>query len=177
MLNDINKLAESLGLGDLEKLGQKLKNIKKLLILSLLADESLDLQTISGESPSEDETLAELKNIATTKTEDSTTFYLLHRPTEDFEYNSSTEGSETNQYETDSNTVWFAEYIGSQNNQVGKNPVVSCWIPESAISTDRNSLDNTGTWGDLGENPYADIFQVSVKPGKYTIYQEYRQKR
>ena len=119
--------------------------------------------------------LEQLEDITTTtKEEDGTRMYLLHRPTENFEYNESADNVE---YDSAADSEWYAEAMSGEINQESQNPVVSCWIPEAKIIGTDKPHPNTGTWGDMGKNPFAESYKVIVKPGKYRIYQELRQRR
>lgn len=200
LLNSIRKDSSK---DDLASVHATLKEIKKLLIVLLIKEELEGVHGLFAENQKDDKEADELKEpnpvdiktegdkevdpienrdkalkelgeIATTKTENDVEFYLLHRPTENFEYG---ENAEINEYETEDTTEWYAEYMSGEINQEGQNPVVSCWVPEDKILGSRKPHGNTGAWGDLGKNPFADTFKVEVKPGKYKIYQELRQRR
>jgi len=209
MRNKIKQLLSSLRKEsspvDLNEISSQLKDIKKLLIISMFKDELSDLSDLVPEKPKSpehleadeikephstdlkvegeetvdpaahrEESLKELENIATTKTVEEVKYFLLHRPTENFEYANSAENVE---FETTEETEWFAEYMTGEINQEGQNPVVSCWVEESKIIGSEKPHSNTGAWGELGKNPYAEVFSVIVKQGKYQIYQELRQRR
>jgi len=105
--------------------------------------------------------------------------FLLHRLTADFEYEGAADGMN---YTTKASTSWTAE-VGvadlkqdrSEAALKGANPVVSCFIPEDQISGVTGGQSNTGTWGSMGQNPHKNSYAITVKPGKYAIYQELKQ--
>jgi len=57
----------------------------------------------------------------------------------------------------------------------GANPVVSCFVPSASITEIKHMQSNTGTWGNLGQNPHKNMATIVVKPGKYEIYRELKQ--
>jgi hypothetical protein len=111
-----------------------------------------------------------LEEFATTRQNDQQTEYLLHRGTEDGEYDASAVSD--HDFKTTKETSWVAEYMAGEADQKDKNPVVSCWIPEDSIIRVDNAQGNNGTWGELGTNPHGQKFKVIVKPGEYKIYSE-----
>ena len=118
--------------------------------------------------------------------------FLLHRPTADFEYNKSkraatvrspepkepegTQGSDNTEtypdYETKIDTNWVIDSVLSEKIRMGKNPIVSVWVPETHIKDVRGGQQGVGAWGDLGANADKNIVTVVVKPGIYKIYSE-----
>jgi hypothetical protein len=110
------------------------------------------------------------KNTTVRKGQDGKREYLLHRPTENFEYEKSVKDQKT--YQTRDKTVWGVEFVKATDQREGANPVVSLWIPENKIESIPNAHDNVGTWGDLGANPQKGMYQVVVSPGIYEIYCE-----
>ena len=200
MDNNIKKLLEKAkstsNSSDLTSLHKTLKEIKVLLLVSLLGKEVGDLSELLGtnktpetnrevneiptkevEAPtvkpmSLEETLEELKDLATTKTENEIVLFLLHRPTQGMEYKRSADELD---FTTSEPTEWYAEVMSGELGQTEQNPVVSCWVPKANITGAADARANTGTWGDLGKNPAAESYSVMVKPGKYRIYQELKQ--
>lgn len=155
-----------------------------LLELLKLSNKLLEMLTKQHTAPAADphsthtemtrnEALDELEKMSTMrKGIDGKREYLLHRATEDFEYEAAAGG---NDYATTDDTEWAPEYMSGQNEQEDQNPVVSCWIPEDQIREVPNAVGNTGTWGELGKNPHAAKYKIVVKPGTYTMHQELRQ--
>jgi hypothetical protein len=177
ILERIKALEEMLRLLMLEK---KLEDLEKR-VSSLTAPErqsekfAQDLKVKLGqaEGPALSEALDNLEEFTTVKRDkNGKRTYLLHRTTPDFEYE---KAAEDNTYETGKETQWIAEIEAAETQQKDKNPVVSCWIPESSISGVLGAQDNTGTWGELGANPNATKYSIVVKAGKYEIYRELRQ--
>jgi hypothetical protein len=177
---------ENGGLKDKQALIQALKSIKELVeLLSLLTTHD-ELTKIAGEikgigQPKQDLKVAleNLEQIVTNRINPKTQQkqYLLHRLVDNFERKDA-----PNIHETTQNTDWVAEggvaelqQDRSEATLKGANPVVSCWIPEASISDIVNGQNNTGTWGDLGQNPNKNHFRIVVKPGKYEIYGELAQ--
>jgi hypothetical protein len=177
ILERIKALEGMLRLLTLEK---KLEDLEKR-INSLTSPErqseqfSKDLKVKLGqaEGPALSEALDNLEEMTTVKRDkNGKRTFLLHRTTPDFEYE---KAAEDNTYETGKDTQWIAEIEAAETQQKDKNPVVSCWIPESSIAGILGAQDNTGTWGELGANPNATKYGIVVKPGKYEIYRELRQ--
>lgn len=176
LLESLKKMRESKDISPAVLL-QELKEIKAMLVAHLLNNELKELSNIVKEKIPENkpelspkDAIKSLEEIVTIRKNGEIKEFLLHRATEDFEYDKS--GKEVGQFKTDKDTLWFAEYTSTENKQQGANPVVSCWIPESQIAGVPNPHDNTGTWGNLGENPFSDRYIIIVKPGKYEIYQQ-----
>lgn len=105
--------------------------------------------------------------------------FLLHRLSADFEYENAADGMT---YTTKDDTNWTGE-VGvadlkqdrSEATMKGANPVISCWVPEAAIKDIPAGQSNSGTWGNLGQNPNKNHYVIIVRPGKYEIYQELKQ--
>lgn len=164
-----------------------LSNLLKLLnIDNQLNDITSKINQLTGtpqpadNGPSLKDVLPLLEDVCETKVRDSKTFFLLHRFTENFEYQNSK--TEDGHYNTQKDTSWSVEQgvpeleqDRSEATLKGANPMVSCWIPQDAISSVKGGQANTGTWGELGENPHKNHFQIYVKPGKYEIYSELKQ--
>lgn len=177
----LSLLKKPLTIDNLDQINDSLRTIKSLLLCLILKDELVDADQLlnkkepepASKSPDRAEVIKRLTDIAGNRIEkDGSTSFLLHRPTAQFEYENAADGMF---YTTKDNLSWFAEYMSGQNGQAGANPVVSCWIPGNNIIAGVNAQGNTGLWGDLGKNPHADQFEVTVKPGKYEIYQELRE--
>jgi hypothetical protein len=199
MPSDIKKLAESLRkpgaspdatMKALLQAVEALSGLVKLLLLDKqLGDLAGKVESLTGtglgehkpfnEADLSTEVVDNLEEVATSRTKDGKTEFLLHRLTGDFEYQKSQDG---NEYKTGTDTDWSAEFgvtdlkqDRSEATLKGANPAVSCWIPKDAIKGIRGAQDNTGQWGELGENPHKNHYCIVVKPGKYEIYQELRQ--
>lgn len=206
MINEFKQLLEiakkGSEAGDQEAVLVSLKTLKRLLLIELMEKEISELkETLAEKKPSpeapeepkddkgelagpeiegegtkasdRDAVLSELKDIAAYKTEDGKLMFVLHRPTENFEYS---EHADEHHFETDEVTEWFAEARSGEINQEGQNPVVSCWISEDNVIGSEKPHENTGTWGEMGKSPFASVYRVKVKPGKYKIYQELKQR-
>jgi len=116
------------------------------------------------------EALGNLEKVATNrKLVSGQREYLLHRPTVDFEYEKS---AVDGKYETTENTEWVAEYMPAEGQQNGANPVMSIWVNEKDVVEIPFPHVNSGTWGELGKNPFASRYKAIVGPGIYEIYQE-----
>lgn len=182
MSKDIKELLKNVESLDAEKdLPSLLSRLRRSLVMALVelelfnakeaATSITSVQEKSENSSSDPEAIDKLAEICTTKTKEGSRLFLLHRPTEDYEYDKSvSEGGFTTEEETE----WIPDYMTSEREQKGENPLVSCWVQEDSIVV-KNPLPNTGTWGELGENPHFEKYRVSVKPGTYKIYQELKQ--
>lgn len=191
MNNDINKLQKliqnarkSAKNGYTKDLMHEMQLIKDILINILLMMQASQIKELIGNRSLKDkieqksglslsEAIENLAEIAVSKLNDNKKrIFLLHRPTEDYEYQKSAFENDFTTYE---NTEWFAKYMPSENAQKGANPVVSCWIPEESIESVPHPHEKVGTWGELGRNPFDNKYTAIVKPGKYQIHQELKQ--
>lgn len=112
----------------------------------------------------------DLKHMAANEIRDGERHYILYRATEDFEYERYKDG---HYFEPKEDTIWAPEYMTSQETQKKPNPAMGCWIPESAIIDIPEPFGNTSNWKEAGgKNPNAFRYKLTVKPGKYEIYQE-----
>jgi hypothetical protein len=193
MAKDIKELAGSLRRGSVggdattKALLQAVEALSGLVKLMLL-DKQLGALTsqvegLTGTSiaPKEDEpSLSEatenLEEVATSRIVNGGKQFLLHRLTDNFEYQKSQNG---NEYTTDKDTDWTVEFgvadlkqDRSEATLKGANPVISAWVPKGSVKGIQGAQDATGNFGDMGENPHKNRFVVIVKPGKYEIYQE-----
>jgi len=166
-----------------QKILESIKSLEEMLRVLVLEKRLDDLESrigkISEKKSEENEPLKEepldialnhLEEITTIrKDENGSREFLLHRNTPDLEFE---QYAHDNIYETNEETSWIAEIEAAESRQDTKNPVVSIWVPEEAISRIQGAQANTGTWGDLGANPHATGFTIFVKPGSYEIYSE-----
>lgn len=141
-----------------------------------------------------------LEKISVAKTDQKTKkrVFLLHRATQDFEYDNCASGDktvhrhadiedtslpdstsvakQTNEvlvrFITKAESEWVTDFVTADKQRSGKNPVVSIWVPEENITSVNGSHSNNGTWGEMGKNPQADLVNVVVKAGDYSIYSE-----
>lgn len=163
----------------LEKLSlieQMIKNIQlnqeKQELKDIIADnKSLKQQ---NDQTKENITLSEkierLRDVATKKTENNKIFYVLYRPTVDFEYEN---GLKDGYFVTTEDTEWIVDFEESQEKRNGNAPVISALIPEDSVKDVLNAFgQENSTWGDLGTNPNKDKYRILVKPGSYKIIQE-----
>jgi hypothetical protein len=185
MSNENNQLSVE----TIKQLSEKIDKLQKVIMALFLDTELSNIQSIMSQlkgeqtapetikAPAEaksdvshSQALDNLAQIATTKNDTlGKRLFLLYRPTEDHEYAKYIhEGS----YDPETETEWTAAVMTSEKERQGKNPVVACWIPEAFVKNIPNPHINTGTWGDLGKNPFAAQYKVVVKPGKYDLYQE-----
>lgn len=165
---------------------ERIKALEGMLRLLSLEKKLEELESrinslTSGEIPSEKpapsvdlkDSLANLEEFTTVKRDkNGKRTFLLHRPTPNFEYG---KAADDNHYETAKETDWIGEIEAAESQQKAKNPVVSCWVSEEAISKVTGAEENTGTWGQLGSNPNATLYKIWVKPGRYQIYKELRE--
>lgn len=196
MPQDIKKLAESFKKPSEQKdaLAAALRAVQALseLVQLLLVDKQLSditgkIEGLTGvkiadpeqEGPKLSDALFALQEIGTSRMKDSKRQFLLHRLTENFEYENA---KKSNEYETKTDTQWSVEVGVPQLQQdrseaalKGANPVISCWVPEASIVDIAGAQANTGTWDELGQNPHKNSFVITAKPGKYEIYQELKQ--
>lgn len=197
MSADIKKLAESLPKKQTESkdaLGAALRAVSALsdlvqllLVEKQLSDVTAKIEDLTGakialpkeDGPSFADALAALEEAGTSRMKDGKREFLLHRLTEDFEYQNA---QNANEYKTAADTEWLIEVGVAQLAQdrseatlKGANPVISCWIPEDSIADIRNAQANTGSWGAMGENPHKNHYIVIVESGKYEIYSELKQ--
>ncbi len=190
MTEELEKMAELLPKTDISVMA--LLDIKeslstmKMLMLQLVMKDNKSEQKSEQKSDQEIEVpelpeaehdvslkdaLEYLKDVAINRVSDGNeTEYLLHLPTQDFEYEKCKDEAHFNAEERE----WVPEVMISELNRDNKNPVVSCWVPESSIKEIPTPLAPNGTWGDLGKNPHRFRYKIIVKPGKYEIYQELR---
>jgi hypothetical protein len=168
-LNDLRKLVATILLQDqLEDVTKIVHDIKKEPGSNRLFTEQ-ECRENAPEMPLS-EALDNLETMSTVKKDDDgKRLFLLHRPTEDYEYEKYIAESA---YEPSEDTEWVPEYETSEEKRSAENPVVACWVPESSIKEIPHPHANTGTWGELGKNPHANRYTVIVKPGKYDLYQE-----
>lgn len=151
---------------------QELKSILLSWMLAQTVNESPRPPVTQKEEPTKalkQEALDELKHMATNKVQDGQIVYCLHRAAPDYEYE---KFADEYNYETTKNTEWLVDVESAQGAQKDANPVVSCYIPESAIVDLPNPHGNTSTWGTMGSNPNAYKYKIVIKPGKYRIFQE-----
>jgi hypothetical protein len=178
------KRVESQSTDKIELLAEKIDKLASLITLMVLNQHSDNITSSIGKIKElgGTESLKEgNQKMATDQLEEITTCqkgldgartFLLHRPTPNSEYQDSIDGGF---YEPKEKTEWVAEYEVGRSLQESDNPVISCWVPESAIDHIPTPHDNTGTWGDLGDNPSSHKYRVIVKPGKFEVYQTLKQ--
>ena len=178
---DLEKFFESKQMEDkaisinlLTEINESIKTLKKMFVYLLLKkEESKIKQTVNEvKTPpvvNNKEAIERLLNFAKTRTVDNKKEFLLHRGTEDYEYEKSFE--HPNMFNVLEDSLFFADADGGEEFKKQKNPVVSIWVPEDKIEV-QNPKPNTGILGDHGKNPHAESYQVKVKPGKYQIYSE-----
>lgn len=150
----------------------QLKKVQRIVLLhhiSLMKPFIGTLEAPEEQGTVNKELLDELEAATANKTIDNKRVFLLHRATHDFEYQKFIDQTE---YKTTEETVWGVSFVAADQQRIGDNPVVSAWIPESDIVRIAGLQANTGTWGDLGENPHADLAVITVKAGVFTIYSE-----
>jgi hypothetical protein len=174
---------------DIQKILKELQALKALLVnLSLMNQldsikdkvEEISNTSKTQEKPKDlpksdlkelkEEAFEDLKHMATNEIRDGERHYILYRATEDFEYERFKVG---HYYEPKEDTIWTPEYMTSQETQKKPNPAMGCWIPESSIIDIPEPFGNTSNWKESGgKNPNAFRYKLTVKPGKYEIYQE-----
>jgi hypothetical protein len=116
--------------------------------------------------------LAELEQNTTVRKDGDKKEFLLHHATVDHEYADGMGGPE---FETKAETKWLARAeMAEHDAKQSSNPMVSCWIPESAIM-DIPSSGNAVDAQIPTQTPQQYKFVVMVKPGKYQVYQEIKQ--
>jgi len=175
----------------------ELKEVKSLLKELLLNQEIANLRAIiadmskvstpaeidtSGESEDEEyndrdlpeqdrsQALEQLAGMTSVDVADGIKHYLLHRPAGNFEYENSEASS--NIYSTKEDTEWLAESELADALRVGKNPVVSCFIPEESIKSISGQGPEVGALDGIGKNPTSLEYKITVSPGTYTIYRQ-----
>lgn len=167
---------------DLSGAAALLSQLKELLSLLISIPDVANTETNPGKQlgdsthATKDLSILEESSV-TSKMDGDKKLYLLHHATTGNEYEKSVDDAESaeessNEYKTSVDTEWSVTNNGGDDLAIGKKPVVSCWIPESSIKEMKNAVENTGTWGEMGENPFIEEFRVVVKPGTYTIYSE-----
>jgi len=188
MSKDINNLSNqakgAFSGADLSSIGQILKTIKHALAMLLLTDELETVEEVKKTVEPESNLSISLENLerhCTTKIINNEIHFLLHRATKTGEYQESTDGAEDSEtgvlnFESDSETEWMVDVQASEEEQEGRNPHISCFIPKSAIVDIKDFGENTGTWGELSDtHPDQNKGKVVVSAGKYRIHQELRQ--
>lgn len=173
--------------GTITLLSEKIDKLADLITMLVLQQHTENIKTsvdkikslnnentsLGGDRNEQEMALDQLEEITTCQKDvKGNRTFLLHRPTVDFEYQKYEDGRF---YETKDKTEWFAEYETGRALQESDNPVISCWIPEDSIDHIPTPHANTGTWGDLGENPFAHKYKVVVKSGEFEIYQTLKQ--
>jgi hypothetical protein len=141
-----------------------------------------------------------LEKISVAKTDQKTKkrVFLLHRATQDFEYDNCASSDKAVQrhaevedttlpdstsiakknnevlvrFITKAESEWVTDFITADKQRSGKNPIVSIWVPEENITSVNGSHSNNGTWGEMGKNPQEDLVHIVVKAGDYAIYSE-----
>jgi hypothetical protein len=199
MTNDIKKLAQALPkmpstattMASLVEAVERLSNMVSMLMLEKqLSDLTSKVESITGvktQTVKNDNNSKDLSNLldnleevtTTRRLKDGKREFLLHRLTENFEYQ---DAKKINEYITKQPTDWSVE-IGvasleqdrSEETLKGANPVVSCFVHEDCVVGISGAQENTGTWGDMGQSPHKNKFLVKVRPGKYEMYQEISQ--
>lgn len=205
ILSLLTKTKESAKSASIEDLLKEIQELKALVVTSLIQQQLAQVSEIIKDmkvpvlaKPTEvldkptpqptpqpslpaKEACDELAKLVTTKQDGAVRMYLLHRLTEDFEYENSIDG---NTFKTDKMTDWmlnsdFADMnqdiSGAMNPHKGVNPLVSCWIPEPNIDSIPGLSANTGVWGELGSDQKSNRYIVKVKPGKFVVYSELKQ--
>jgi hypothetical protein len=165
---------------DLALIYEKLESIKLMLSNMQLKSE---LEKASGKPSGEtsgetsgkaalslDEKIDRLRGVTTNITIDNIEKFLLHRPTQDFEYEGSSIG---NEFKTSGDTEWFADVAEASSHIIATNPVVSVWVPKSNIKDVPHATSKEDSnWGELGTNPSQSRYKAIVGEGTYTVYQE-----
>ena len=155
-------------------LKQEIANLKDLLAdlksTEKTSDSEKDPEYNTDGLPEQDlqEALAQLEGMTSIDVQDGVKHYLLHRPAANFEYENY---ADANDYETKQSTEWLAEVELAEALQVGKNPIMSCFIPESAIQSIQGQGGEVGAIAEL-KNPTSLEYRVVVKPGSYRIYRQ-----
>lgn len=188
-----NEIKDMLEPSALEELLQAVKALKRAVAMLKLheeleelkpqfdIDKALDNLKKRRTDPYLETSMENLERHCTTKVVDDEVHFLLHRATESGEYQRSTDDAEDADeadlhFESDTDTEWMVDVQASEEEQEGRSPHVSCFIPKSAITDIKNFGENTGTWGELSDtHPDQNKGKVCVKPGKYRIHQELRQ--
>ena len=150
----------------------QLKKVQRIVLLhhvSLIKPFIGSLEREEPKSEVNEESLKLLEEAVSSKVVDNKRVFLLHRPTADFEYQECIDQAE---YKTKEETFWYTTFLKAEASRTAENPVVSAWIPESSIKKIENLQANTGTWGELGENPHADRAMIMVGVGVFTVYSE-----
>lgn len=155
----------------LTDINESLKSLKRFMIYLLLNKEKNKMKSNKDIKPIQKHkiSLDHLDDIATTRKNNNTTEYLLHRGTLDYEYENNIE--EPNHYIINDLLPFYAYSDGGEELRQGNNPVVSIWVPKDKIQI-LTPREKTGTWKELGENPHQNKYKVNVLPGKYEIYKE-----
>ena len=182
-MNLLKFLKKGVKRSDLLEIKRILENIVLTQEISNLVDKVKGLETSTKQEkmsvPSQplDQAIEELKSIAGVRWEiGGTAEFLLHRLTEDGEYNKSVGVDRS--FTTTKNTSWvpiFETADREMDQTGGTNPLVSCWVPGALIHSIPVGAPNTGTWGTMGKNPHSSQYEIIVKPGKYELYQELKE--
>lgn len=185
MINNIKNLLQNLQKNtntvSPEVILSELAKLKTLIIASIIQNELKDIEGVYRQFAAVPEEKTEdsakyleylSNNTTTSKDNTGNTLFLLHRPTQDMEYQQSVKD---NTFTTKTDTDWCLDYMMGESSQIGENPVVSCWVDGKNIKP-KSFQENTGTWGDLGANPHIKTATVCVSAGEHTIYQELRQR-
>lgn len=196
ILSLLSKTKESAKSASLDDLLSEIQELKALVLASMIQHQLSQVSEIIKDIKKPEVSVAkpetqpslpakeaceELAKLVTTKQDGAVRMYLLHRLTEDFEYENSIDG---NTFETKDKTDWvlnadFADMnqdiSGAMKPHKGVNPLVACWIPEGSIESVPGLSANTGVWGELGSDQKSNRYVVKVKPGKFVVYSELKQ--
>lgn len=117
--------------------------------------------------------LENLSKITTTRNTNGKKEYLLHHYTEKY-----FSDSKVSSHKTEKDTEWSPEegvpmllQQRAEADLKGARPVVSCWIPESAIKDILDGQDNPDRMTDLSQNSLKNHYRIIVIPGEYECYE------
>ena len=188
LIEKLKNIREAVAKSPQNDLATELREIKSMLRELLLAQEIASIKALladlkgpqtgklEGSQPSparpaqnRSEALEQLAGMTPMNVIDEVKHFLLHRASGNLEYENSIDNIN---YTTKENTEWMAEGELADASRVGKNPVISCFIPETSIQKIVGQGEEVGALDGIGKNPTSNEYRVVVTPGTYTIYRQ-----
>ena len=188
LIEKLKNIREAVAKSPQNDLATELREIKSMLRELLLAQEIASIKALladlkapqtgklEGSQPSparpaqnRSEALEQLAGMTPMNVIDEVKHFLLHRASGNLEYENSIDNIN---YTTKENTEWMAEGELADASRVGKNPVISCFIPETSIQKIVGQGEEVGALDGIGKNPTSNEYRVIVTPGTYTIYRQ-----
>lgn len=188
LIEKLKNIREAVAKSPQNDLATELREIKSMLRELLLAQEIASIKALladlkgpqtgklEGSQPSparpdqsHPQALEQLAGMTPMNVIDGVKHFLLHRASGNQEYENSIDNIN---YTTKENTEWMAEGELADASRIGKNPVISCFIPETSIQKVAGQGEEVGALDGIGKNPTSNEYRITVTPGTYTIYRQ-----